>query len=46
MVYAEEAVYNYNKFGHYKVIMTLKLVDSLRNQLFLQRNLQNTAKRC
>ena len=46
MVYAEEAVYNYNKSWHYKVIMALKPVDSLRDQLFLQRNLQNTTKRC
>ena len=37
MVYAEEAVYNYNKFGHYKVIMALKPVDSLRNQLFFAK---------
>ena len=27
VVYAEEAVYNYNKFGRYKVIMALKPVD-------------------
>ena len=34
MVYAEEAFYNYNRFGHFKVIMALKPVYSLRNQLF------------
>ena len=37
VVYAKEAVYNYNKFGHYKVIMALKPVDSLRNQLFFAK---------
>lgn len=37
MVYAEEAVYNYSKFGRFKVIMALKPVDSLRNQLFFAK---------
>lgn len=34
MVYAEEAFHNYNRFGHYKVIMALKPAESLHNQLF------------
>ncbi|XP_022786248.1 uncharacterized protein LOC111326501 [Stylophora pistillata] len=36
-IYAEEAVYNYSKFGRFKVIMALKPVDSLRNQLFFAK---------
>ena len=34
MVYAEEAFYKHNKYGHYKVIMALKPAESVRNQLF------------
>lgn len=34
MVYAEEAFYKHNRFGHYKVIMALKPAASVRNQLF------------
>lgn len=34
MVYAEEAFYKHNRYGHYKVIMALKPAESVRNQLF------------
>ena len=34
VVFAQEALYNHNKLGHYKVITSLKPVESLRNQLF------------
>lgn len=34
MVYAEEAFYKHNRYGHYKVIMALKPAASVRNQLF------------
>ena len=34
MVYAEEAFYKHNRYGHYKVIMALKPAESIRNQLF------------
>lgn len=34
MVFAEEAHYKRNRFGHYKVIMALKPAESVRNQLF------------
>ena len=34
VVFAQEALYNYNNFGHYKVITALKPAESVRNQLF------------
>lgn len=34
MVFAEEAQYKRNRFGHYRVIMALKPAQSVRNQLF------------
>lgn len=34
VVFAQEALYNYKNFGHYKVITALKPAESVRNQLF------------
>lgn len=34
MVFAQKASYGYDKFGHFKVITSLKPAESLRNQLF------------
>jgi len=34
IVFAQEAFYNFDKFGHYKVITALKPAESVRNQLF------------
>lgn len=44
MVFAQEALYGYNKFGHYKVITSLKPIQSVRNQLFFANGSVNEKK--
>lgn len=44
MVYAEEAFYKHNRYGHYKVIMALKPAESVRNQLFFGNESPNQNK--
>ena len=44
LVFAQEALYNFEKFGRFKVITALKPVGSLRNQLFFAKESTNHNK--
>lgn len=44
LVFVQEALHSFNKFGRYKVIAALKPADSLRNQLFFAKEITKTNK--